>query len=125
MIRLAVVAIIAGVAGIMLWQARSGECPGGTVVFSLEDCAGKLPGLACKQIYERADAVARRAGTVYQDPVECSTRFGPCLEHALVVGGWTPRPAGFCVLRAAGSNTTDQSLTIQPVYRADGGRSQR
>jgi uncharacterized protein YgiB involved in biofilm formation len=122
MIKAVVILVIAGIAGLMAYLALVGECPGGKVVFSPDDCIGKLKPGECNEVFARADEVARTAGTVFIDPVECSRQFGPCLEHAVRVGGWTPRPAGFCVNRIVG---VARPLAIAPVYRADGGRRQQ
>jgi uncharacterized protein YgiB involved in biofilm formation len=119
MIRAGVVLVILGVAGVMLWQAVRGECPGGTIVRSEAQCASEagLGGALCGRIFERANAVARAAATVYTDREECFRIFGNCLDHATVVGGYAPRPAGFCV------QTDGAALqSMVPVYRAAAAR---
>jgi uncharacterized protein YgiB involved in biofilm formation len=109
-----VLLIIAGIAGLMAYFAFIGECPGGAVVRSEEQCrgdAGISSGL-CRTIFARANEVARNANSVYQDPTECSIQFGSCLPHATIVGGYVPAPAGFCV------KTNGTALTaMEPVYR--------
>ncbi len=114
MIRAVVVLVIAGVAGVMGYFAIVGECPGGVVVRSEEQCqqSGGLGRDLCRQVFARAGEVARSAGTVYIDRDECFRVFGNCLNHATIVGGYVPQPAGFCV-RADGG--TLRAMT--PIYR--------
>jgi uncharacterized protein YgiB involved in biofilm formation len=115
MIRAIVVLVIAGIAGLMGYLAFVGECPGGTVARSEEQCrqSGGFSGDLCREIFARANEVARSAGTVYIDRDECFRVFGNCLNHASIVGGYVPQPAGFCVKAAGGAL---QSMV--PVYRA-------
>ncbi len=112
MIRALILLFIAGVAGLLLYLAFIGECPGGTVLRTLESCPEKLSAGLCQQVRLRAREVAQSAGTVYMDPVQCSIEFGPCLNHATIVGGYVPAPAGFCVLNVKGS-----VVDISPIYR--------
>jgi uncharacterized protein YgiB involved in biofilm formation len=112
-IRALILLFIAGVAGLILYLAFTGECPGGTVLRTLESCPEKLGPIACQQVRSRAKEVAQSAGTVYMDPVQCSVDFGPCLNHATIIGGYVPAPAGFCVLRLKGGSVVD----ISPLYR--------
>jgi uncharacterized protein YgiB involved in biofilm formation len=109
-----VILIIAGIAGFMAYLAFVGECPGGAVVRSEEQCAGSggLGTDLCRQVFARANEVARSAGTVYIDRDECFRAFGNCLNHATIVGGYVPQPAGFCVKAGGGAL---QSMV--PVYR--------
>jgi uncharacterized protein YgiB involved in biofilm formation len=106
--------IIGGIAGLFGYLALVGECPGGTVVRSQQQCqdSGGLSGDLCRQVFARANDVARNAGTVYIDRDECFRVFGNCLNHATIVGGYVPQPAGFCVKASGG---TVQSVV--PVYR--------
>ena len=120
MMRAAIVLFIAGVAGVIGWIAWFGECRGGVVVRAEADCRERLTGDLCRAVFARAPEVARNAATVYMDPVECSRIHGPCLEHAVRTGGWTPRPHGFCVTAEQG-----RIAGMVPVYRSDGGRSQQ
>jgi uncharacterized protein YgiB involved in biofilm formation len=114
MIKAVVVLVIAGIAGLMAYLAFVGECPGGAVVRSEEQCqqSSGLGSDLCRQVFARANEVARTAGTVYIDRNECFRVFGNCLNHATIVGGYVPQPAGFCV-RAGGG--TLQSMV--PIYR--------
>jgi uncharacterized protein YgiB involved in biofilm formation len=118
--RAVVILIIAGIAGLMAYLFVVGECQGGVVVRSEEQCRSSLNATLCQTIFARANDVARNASSVYMDPVECSRQFGPCLEHATRTGGWTPRPFGFCI-QSEGARL----VSMVPVYRADGGRSQQ
>jgi uncharacterized protein YgiB involved in biofilm formation len=119
MIRAVVLLVIAGVAGVMAYAALRGECPGGAVVTDEAHCArsGGFSAALCRQVFARANEVARGAGTVYIDRDECFRVFGNCLDHASIVGGYTPRPAGFCVKAAGG---VLQSMV--PVYRGAAAR---
>lgn len=117
--RAAVLLIIAGIAGLMAYLAYVGECTGGSVVRSEEQCTGSS-GLSrdlCRQIFARANEVARGSGTVYIDRDECFRVFGNCLNHATVVGGYTPQPAGFCVKANGGA-----LLSMVPVYKGAAAR---
>jgi uncharacterized protein YgiB involved in biofilm formation len=119
MIRAVVFLVIAGVAGLMAYLAYVGECPGGTVVRSPEQCAtasGLGPDI-CHAVFAQALDVARRAGAVYTDRNACFREFGNCLDHATVVGGYVPQPAGFCVNVAGG-----RLASMIPVYRGAAAR---
>ncbi len=112
MMRALIMLFIAGVAGLIGYLAFTGECPGGTVVRSEEQCRETLSQGLCRTIFSRANAVARNAGSVYMNPTECSIAFGNCLNHATIVGGYVPAPAGFCV------KTSGESLSsMEPIYR--------
>jgi uncharacterized protein YgiB involved in biofilm formation len=119
MSRAIVILFIAGVAGLMAYLAFVGECPGGSVVRSEEQCqqSSGFSGDICRQVFARANEVARSAGTVYIDRDECFRVFGNCLNHASIVGGYVPQPAGFCVKAGGG---TLQSMA--PVYRGAAAR---
>jgi uncharacterized protein YgiB involved in biofilm formation len=119
MMRAVVILIIAGIAGLMGYLAFVGECPGGSVVRSEQHCE-QSRGFSqelCRQVFARANAVGRSAGTVYIDRDECFRVFGNCLNHASIVGGYVPQPAGFCVKANGGAL---HSMT--PVYRAAAAR---
>jgi uncharacterized protein YgiB involved in biofilm formation len=119
MIRAVVFLVIAGVAGLMGYVALVGECPGGAVVRSQEQC-NDTSGFSrdiCAAVFARALDVARNAGTVYTDRNACFREFGNCLDHATVVGGHVPQPAGFCVKVAGGT-----LAAILPVYRGAAAR---
>jgi uncharacterized protein YgiB involved in biofilm formation len=119
MIRAVVILVIAGIGGLMAYLALDGECTSGAVVRSEEQCreTGGFGGDLCRQVFSRANDVARNAGTVYTDRDECFRVFGNCLNHATVVSGYVPQPAGFCVKAAGG---TIQSMV--PVYRGAAAR---
>jgi uncharacterized protein YgiB involved in biofilm formation len=111
-IRALVLLFIAGVAGLIGYLAFVDECPGGTVVRSEENCRESLIRDLCRTIFTRANAVARNASSVYMNPVECSVAFGNCLDHATIVGGYVPAPAGFCI-KASGETIS----SMEPIYR--------
>jgi hypothetical protein len=112
MMRALILLFIAGVAGLIGYLAFVGECTGGTVVRSEAQCRESLNQGLCRTIFARANEVARNAGTVYMNLTECAIAFGGCLDHATIVGGYVPAPAGFCV-RISG----DTLAGMQPVYR--------
>jgi uncharacterized protein YgiB involved in biofilm formation len=112
MMRALILLFIAGVAGLIGYLAFVGECTGGTVVRSEAQCRENLSQGLCRTIFARANEVARSTGSVYMNPTECSVAFGSCLDHATIVGGYVPAPAGFCV-RASGDTLTG----MEPVYR--------
>jgi uncharacterized protein YgiB involved in biofilm formation len=112
MIRALILLFIAGVAGLIGYLAFVGECPGGTVVRSEETCRESLNQGLCRTIFARANDVARNAGSVYMNPTECSIAFGNCLNHATIVGGYVPAPAGFCV-KSSGQTVS----SMEPLYR--------
>jgi uncharacterized protein YgiB involved in biofilm formation len=109
-----VILVIAGIAGLMAYLAFVGECPGGAVVRSEEQCRGEaaLSASLCRTIFARANEVARSANSVYQDPTECSVQFGQCLPHATLIGGYVPAPAGFCV-----KTNGNALVAMEPIYR--------
>ncbi|MGL4242338.1 MAG: DUF1190 domain-containing protein [Beijerinckiaceae bacterium] len=113
MIKAVVVLVIAGVAGLMAWQAFVGECPGGKVVASESECYGPagFDITFCRLVFGRAEQVARASGSVYMDQNTCAREWGACLPHAST-NGFVPRPAGFCV--AGGGDTISR---MKPIYR--------
>jgi uncharacterized protein YgiB involved in biofilm formation len=113
--RAIVLLIIGGIAGLMAYLAFTGECPTGKVVTSEESCRAEqgLSAEICRSVFSRALDVARKSGSVYTDPQQCSIAFGPCLEHATVVGGWVPRPHGFCVVQDGNGRLASMTPTYQ------------
>jgi hypothetical protein len=112
MMRALILLFIAGVAGLIGYLTFVGECTGGTVVRSEQQCRESLSQGLCRTIFARANDVARNAGSVYMNPTECAVAFGGCLDHATIVGGYVPAPAGFCV-RTSG----DTLSSMEPIYR--------
>jgi hypothetical protein len=114
MMRSVVILFIAAVAGLIGYLAYTGECPGGAVVKTEAQCrtqSGLSPEI-CRAVFERALSVARNAGSVYTEPGQCRILFGECLDHASIVGGYVPRPHGFCVKVTGGA-----LASMVPVYR--------
>jgi uncharacterized protein YgiB involved in biofilm formation len=109
--------IIAGIAGFMAYLAYVGECPGGTVVRSEQQCLDTLNAAVCTTIFSRAKEVAENSNTVYMNPIECSTLFGACLNHATIIGGYTPTPARFCI-----KNNGTSLTSMEPIYQRAGAR---
>jgi hypothetical protein len=112
--RTVVILFIAAVAGLIGYLAYTGECPGGVVVQTEAQCraeSGLSPNI-CRVVFERALSVARNAGSVYTEPGQCRILFGECLDHASIVGGYVPRPHGFCVKASGGA-----LASMVPVYR--------
>jgi uncharacterized protein YgiB involved in biofilm formation len=118
--RAIVLLFIAGVAGVMAYVVYTGECPTGKVVTSEENCRSEqgLSAELCRTVFARALDVARNAGTVYNDPQQCSVAFGPCLEHATVASAWVPRPHGFCV----NQDGSGRLASMTPTYQRSGVR---
>ncbi|MGL5116729.1 MAG: DUF1190 domain-containing protein [Beijerinckiaceae bacterium] len=106
--------LIGGVAAFMATMAFRGECPGGVVVTSEENCraTGGVSAGLCSTVYSRAVDVARNSGSVYQDEAKCSQQYGSCLPHGRVLGSFVPVPAGFCV-----QSSGDLLTEMTPVYR--------
>jgi hypothetical protein len=103
---------LASVAGFLGYLAFVGECTAGNVVRNERQCRETLSTALCRTIFSRANSVACNAGSVYMNPTECSVAFGNCLDHATIVGGYVPAPAGFCV-RTSG----DTLASMEPIYR--------
>ncbi len=104
---------IAGVVGLMGFFALRGECPGGVVVISEDQCAasGSVSRTACRTIFRDADRVTQASGTVFSDLQRCQANHDRCVPSS-VTQGFAPVPAGFCVT-AIGDAVTRQ----EPVYR--------
>jgi uncharacterized protein YgiB involved in biofilm formation len=113
--RYVVIAIILGVAGVMVALWFRGECPGGRLVVSPEACRAEqgFTPASCAEVFRRAPMVARSAATVYTDVQACRNDFGECLPHATNTAGVVPRPHGFCV----SADSDGRVATIEPVYR--------
>jgi uncharacterized protein YgiB involved in biofilm formation len=109
--------LIAGITGFMAYLGLVGECPGGTVVRSQQQCREALSQVICEAIFARAKDVAENSNTVYMNPTECSAVFGSCMNNLRVVGGYSPTPARFCV-KSSGNTVT----SIDPIYQRAGAR---
>jgi uncharacterized protein YgiB involved in biofilm formation len=112
-----VILIIAGISGFMAYLYYIGECPGGVAIRSEQQCSASFNDVICKTVFSRAKEVAENSATVFMNPIECSTQFGTCLDHAKIIGGYSPRPVGFCV-RASGNSVT----AMEPLYQRFGVR---
>lgn len=112
--RAVVFLIMAGIAGVMGYLMFVGECAGGTVVRSPEQCSQSsgLSGELCRIIFAHANEVARNSGAVYPDPLKCAEQYGPCMPHATVATAFVPVPYAFCV-----KNSGNALLSMVPVYR--------
>ncbi|MGL4634519.1 MAG: DUF1190 domain-containing protein [Beijerinckiaceae bacterium] len=112
--RAVVFLIIAGIAGVMAYLMFVGECTGGTVVRTEEQCqkSSGLSGDLCRTIFSRANDVARNSGAVYPDPMKCAEQYGPCMPHATVATAFVPVPYGFCV-----KTNGNALVSMEPVYR--------
>ena len=111
--RIVVFLLIAGVAAFMGFIALRGECPGGSIVMSEAQCraASTLGVEACATVFRDAERITRAAPTVFTDEQRCLAGHDACIRSS-VVQGYTPVPAGFCVV-ASGNAVTRQ----EPVYR--------
>jgi hypothetical protein len=113
--RYLVLLFILGVAGLMVVLWFRGECPGARLVTGEAQCISEagFPAAFCREVRRRAPAVARSAATVYTDAQACRADFGECLPHAVNLGGYVPRPHGYCV----SADSDGLVATIVPVYR--------
>ncbi len=111
--RIVVFLFIAGVAAFMGFIALRGECPGGAIVMSASQCraASAMSAEACATVFRDADRITRAAATVFTDEQRCLAGYDACTRSS-VVQGFTPVPAGFCVV-VTGSTITRQ----EPIYR--------
>lgn len=100
--------IILLAAGIVGWQgylSLSGTpCPGGAEVADEPRCrqvAGFDPAF-CRAAFGEAAAAARRAGPVFTSQADCIAAGHPvCDAGDAARSGFVPRPASYCVVRAA------------------------
>lgn len=101
---------IAGIAGLMLYLwTGGGECAGGTVIRSVQQCiASGRSGATCEELMASANQALARSGPVSATSEQCETQFGTC-QQSLSVTGYVPRATGFCLPR-------DPTQHIVPLY---------
>jgi len=114
MMRLLAIAVIlgTGVAMGLLWFQP--ECAGGHVVATEDQCAS-TPGfdrVFCARQFLHTDDAIYRAGNVFSTQSDCQMRHPVCIAYP-GVHGWTPKPAGFCIVR----NPAGEAARVTPVYR--------
>lgn len=99
-VAVAVAAIVAAVAGVMVfaWQS-GGDCPGGTEFRSEQACtASGRPAERCRALLAEAQALLARSGPVYGTREQCQDRHATCQESRSAAG-FTPRASGFCLMQ--------------------------
>ncbi|MDE2363855.1 MAG: hypothetical protein KGM42_14355 [Hyphomicrobiales bacterium] len=108
-----VIVFILGIAAFMGWRALRPECAAPAVAIANEaDCRANFDALFCLQAMAETERVARASGGSFPTQSACLERFPVCIERS-DVSAWTPRPARYCVARAADGGIA----RIDPVYR--------
>ena len=90
------------------------ECKGGRV-FASEDACAATNGYGrafCARVFVQADDAILKSGNYYQSQSDCQMRHPVCIAYP-GVHGWTPKPAGFCIVKGA----ADDLQRMTPVYR--------
>ncbi len=108
--RMIVIAIIAGVAGLMGWFALQPECP--MAAITQEECTA-LPGLSADSC-QAGFAEARRKATLYTTLIACQNDGHAICDLHASLAGLTPRAERFCIAVA------DGTTTVTPMYRKRG-----
>lgn len=112
--RIVILIALAAVAAILGYFWHRGECPGGQVFETKEQCeaAGIGPAFCAGSFAE-----SRRKATLEYAPFpnqnDCLMQFPRCEPHARVVGGFVPVPRGVCVSRGRAG---------EPIYERYGQR---
>ena len=109
--RFLVFAFIAAIAAFMGWTALQPQCPGGAVVADEAACRANFDALFCLQALPEMKRAASRSGQTFQTQSACLEQWPVCVERA-DVSAWSPRPAAYCVARAADGGIA----RIEPVY---------
>lgn len=109
--KVVVIAIIAGIAGLMGYLfATGGDCPNGQVVSEAAQCRHHFDAASCSVAVAAADRKARTEYSPFLVREDCELKFPTCIAHAVIVGGFVPRPSGICLARI------DGRLDGTPVY---------
>ena len=106
-----VIAFIVAVAAFMGWKAMQPQCPGGAVVADEAACRANFDALFCLQAMPETQRVAKTSGETFKTQSACQEQWPVCVERA-DVSAWAPRPASYCVSRAADGGIA----RIEPVY---------
>lgn len=111
--RILVIAFIIGVAAVMSWLIFQPECRGGQVFTNEQHCVSTAgyDRRFCEQAFSRRKDAVYQAGNVFATQSDCQMRHPVCIEYP-ATHGWTPKPSGYCVVRAG-----DGALAgMTPVY---------
>ena len=109
--RILVFAFILAVAAFMGWKAFDAECPGGQTVSIEEECRAKFGAPFCARAWPETERIARISGGAYKTQSDCLAEWPVCVERSDVTA-WAPRPARFCIARAADGGIG----RIEPLY---------
>ncbi|QCK87656.1 DUF1190 domain-containing protein [Phreatobacter aquaticus] len=103
-------AAIIGVAGVMAYVWSSGgDCAGGTVLRSIDQCvASGRTGSTCNELMGAANAMLARTGPVSSTREQCEGQYGTC-QQSHATEGFVPRASGFCL-------SSDPKQHIVPLY---------
>jgi uncharacterized protein YgiB involved in biofilm formation len=112
-LKVVVVLLIAGVAGVMAFTAWRGECASGFVFATVDECIahGYFKPDACRNIIVLGAEAVRHSSTVFTREQDCRDKFDSCIPHE-TASGFTPVPVGYCV-----SRTRSSMMAPEPVYR--------
>lgn len=106
-----VIAFIVAIAAFMGWKALQPVCGGGQVIADEASCRAHFDALFCLQALPEMRRVAATGGETFQTQAACLDQWPVCIERSNV-SAWAPRPASYCVVRAA-----DGAIArIEPVY---------
>lgn len=92
-----VIAIIAAVAGLIVYLWSGPSCDGGgAIVASEAECAAKLGAPFCARAWAQAERDAARAAPVFLTESECVERHRTCFART-DVNGYSPKPTSYCI----------------------------
>ena len=95
--RALVFAIIAGIAGFMLYLWSQPACDGGgAIVASEAECAARLGAPFCKQAWAQAERDAARNAPGFATEAECVERHRVCFARA-DINAYSPKPTSYCI----------------------------
>ena len=95
--RALVFAIIAGIAGFMLYLWSQPACDGGgAIVASEAECAAKLGAPFCKQAWAQAERDSARNAPGFATEAECVERHRVCFARA-DINAYSPKPTSYCI----------------------------
>jgi uncharacterized protein YgiB involved in biofilm formation len=93
--------------------ALRGECPGGVIMMSEDQCSasGSVSRAACRTLWRDADGITQASATGFADLQRCQANHGHGVLSS-AAQGFAPAPAGFCV-----STTGDALPKQEPIDR--------
>ena len=101
--KLIIIAFITGIAGFMAYLfATGGDCRGGQVVTDAAQCRNHFDAASCAAALAASDRKARTEYSPFLNREDCEFKFPICIAHAVIVGGFVPRPSGICLARIDG-----------------------